>query len=288
MMQILANGLFLSAFYVSFAVGLTLIFGVMRTINFAHGEFYMLGGYVLWLLYPQLSGMLGSSITFAICLLAGFLAMGLLGMLLYRFIVSPLEADPFAVFMATLGLSFVLQVLVVQFVGPMGRSVPPVFPGIIKIGGAILPWQRIAIAIVTIGTITALAMFLKHSNAGRAIRATAQNSVGALLQGMSPFRTSMIAMALGSALAGMSGVLMATALGVSPFMGGEAIWRAFIVVIVGGIGSIPGAVAAGLLFGFLDTALGAFNLSQFVALTNALIMLLVLSFLPNGILGRRD
>lgn len=187
-----------------------------------------------------------------------------------------------------MGLSYVLQVIVVQFVGPVGRSVPPIFPGIVNLGWVILPWQRVAVAGLATLVVAGLWVYLQWTNTGRAVRATAQNRIGAVLQGMNPFYIGAITIAAGTGLAGLSGVLMASILGVNPFMGGEAIWRAFIIIIVGGIGSLPGTILAGLLLGTLDTLLSSYGLGRFVAMTDAMIMLLVLSFLPNGLLGQRE
>jgi branched-subunit amino acid ABC-type transport system permease component len=127
-----------------------------------------------------------------------------------------------------------------------------------------------------------------RTNVGRAVRATAQNRTGAMLQGISMQRIGLITMLVGSVLAALSGVLMASVQGISPFMGSDAIWRAFIIIIVGGIGSISGAIAAAFMFGTLDTLLTTFGLGNFVAMIDAIIMLLILAFMPSGLLGSRE
>lgn len=287
-MQIVANIVFLSTFYVSFAVGLALVFGVMRTINFAHGEFYMLGGYALWLTVGLLSGSLPGGLILVIALVVGAGVVGMLGILLQLSIFHRLREHPFSIFMATLGLSYVLQVSVVQTIGPMGRSIPAVFPGFVFFEGMILPIQRLAVFGFTVAMMGGLWFFLMRTNIGRAVRASAQNKTGAMLQGVSMNKVALTTMFVGSALAAMSGVLMSSVLPVSPFMGGDAIWRAFIIIIVGGIGSLSGAVVAAFMFGTIDTLLTSFGAGKFTAMVDALIMLLALSFMPNGILGSRE
>ncbi len=287
-MQIVANIVFLSTFYVSFAVGLALVFGVMRTINFAHGEFYMLGGYALWLTVGALTGTLPGGLIFIIALVVGAGVVGTLGILLQLSIFHRLREHPFSIFMATLGLSYVLQVSVVQTIGPMGRSIPAVFPGFVFFEGMILPIQRLAVFGFTVVMIVGLWFFLMRTNIGRAVRASAQNKTGAMLQGVSMNKVALTTMFVGSALAAMSGVLMSSVLPVSPFMGGDAIWRAFIIIIVGGIGSLSGAVVAAFMFGTIDTLLTSFGAGKFTAMVDALIMLLALSFMPSGILGSRE
>jgi len=287
-MQIIANIAFLSMFYVSFAVGLALVFGVMRTINFAHGEFYMLGGYALWLLLGLLTGILPDELTFVIALCVAAGVVGTLGILAQLSIFRRLRDRPFSIFMATLALSYILQVMVVKAIGPMGQSVPAIFPGFVGFAGMILPIQRLVVFSLVVVMISGLWFFLMRTDLGRAVRATAQNKTGAMLQGISMSRMALTTMFIGSALAAISGVLMASVLTIGPFVGGEAIWRAFIIIIVGGIGSLPGAVLAAFLFGTIDTLMTTFGAGKFSAMVDAVIMLLVLSFKPSGLLGVRE
>lgn len=286
--QFAVNAVTLSAFYLSFALGLALTFGVMRVINFAHGELYMLGGYTLWALVQMTGGALPSPLTFAISAFAAFGLVGLLGYLLQKLLFRPMQDQPLAVLMATLGLSYVIQVLVVQLIGPAGRSIPTLFPGLVHLEGMIVPYQRLIMVLVSFATIGGLWYLLMHSKLGRSIRAVAQNPTGAALQGISTLKVFAVTMFIGAGLAGLSGVLIGSISAVSPFMGSEAIWRAFIIIIVGGIGSIPGVVLASFLFGILDTGLSATGNGQFVALVDALVMLAILAIRPHGLLGAKD
>jgi branched-subunit amino acid ABC-type transport system permease component len=152
----------------------------------------------------------------------------------------------------------------------------------------IVPYQRLVVVAVSLATIVTLWFLLMHTHLGRSIRAVAQNPIGSSLQGISIQRVSAVTMFFGVGLAALSGVLIGSITSVSPFMGNDAIWRAFIIIVVGGIGSIPGVVIASFVFGILDTSLAAAGLGQFVALTDALVMLLILAVRPNGLLGAKE
>jgi branched-subunit amino acid ABC-type transport system permease component len=248
----------------------------------------MLGGYALWLLSGVLSNTIPDGATFIVAMLVGAGVVGILGMLVQLTLFERLKEQPFSIFMATLGLSYVLQVVVVKTIGPMGRSVPAIFPGFIMFEGAILPIQRIVVLGFTALMMAGLWYFLMRTDLGRAVRATAQNKTGAMLQGISMGKIALTTMFVGSALAAISGTLMGSVLMIGPFMGGEALWRAFIIIIVGGIGSLSGTVVAALLFGLIDTLMTTFGAGKFAAMVDAIIMLLVLSFMPNGLLGSRE
>jgi branched-subunit amino acid ABC-type transport system permease component len=170
----------------------------------------------------------------------------------------------------------------------MGQSAPAIFPGFVFFEGMILPIQRLVVFAFTAVMMGGLWFFLMRTDLGRAIRATAQNKTGAMLQGISMNRIALTTMFVGSALAAISGVLMGSVLMIGPFMGGEALWRAFIIIIVGGIGSLPGTVVAAFLFGTIDTLMTTVGAGKFSAMVDAIIMLSVLSFMPSGLLGSRE
>jgi len=283
--QLFINIVTLSSFYACFAVGLSLVFGVMKVINFAHGELYMLGGYAVWVIM-SLSGNLPLPVVFIVALLVGPLAVGAIGVVIQKGIFGPLQVNPFAGFMASLGLAYILQVLAAKSFGVVSKSLPVIFPGRFEFFGGIITNQRLVVLIFSIVMMAGLWYFLMRTRTGRAMRATAQNKDSALLQGIGFKRISALAMGVGAALAAISGSLMGSVINIGPFMGLEAIWKAFIIVIVGGMGSIGGAVVAALLFGSLDTLIMTFGWGQFVIMLDTLIMLLVLAFFPQGLLGR--
>lgn len=287
-MQIALNALSLSAFYTCFALGLALVFGVMRIINFAHGDFYMIGAYAAWLCITLLAPMLGTVPAYLIGCLAAIFVLGVLGLALNAAIVRPLADRPLAIFVATLALSYVLQTVVVQVFGPGGQSVGTPLRGVLRVEGAVLPWQRVTVIGVAAIVVVLLWLFLQRTRTGRAIRAVSQNERGALLQGVNIRAVGALTLALGSLIAGGAGAAMAPIAGVNPFMGVDALWKAFIIIIVGGIGSIWGAVAAAILFGSFDTLISSLGQGRFLALSDAVVMLAVLAVKPSGLFGESD
>ena len=286
MIQFLFNVVGLSSFYLLFAVGLALVFGVMKVINFAHGELYMLGGYTVWIFMVIFGKHLPLPVVFVLALVIAPLIVGGVGVLLERGMFRPLRVNPFAAFVASLGLAYVLQVLVVKIFGSVDKSLPIVLPGVLNIWGGVIPKQRIVVISFAILMMGGLWYFLMRTRLGRGIRATAQDSDAARLQGIRFNQVSALTMGVGAGLAAISGALMASVIQIGPFMGIEAIWKAFIIVIVGGMSSIGGVALAALLFGFLDSLIMTVDLHQFVVMIDALIMLIVLAFRPHGLLGR--
>lgn len=284
--QLLFNGLGWSAFYALFAIGLTLVFGVMRVINFAHGELFMIGCFTIWVVVETLGNTLPLPLVFLVALLIAMLVVGGLGVALERGLFRPLRKELLAGYMASLGLMYVLQVSAGQIFGYYGRRVPAVFPGNIEFLGAFITHQRVATIIVAAMLVGILWFFLGRTKLGRAMRATSQDSEAAVLQGIGINRMSALVMAIGSALAAAAGVLVSNMMTISAFIGGQVIWKAFIVVIVGGMGSIGGTIVASLLFGFLDSLVVEMGEPQIVIMVDVLVMLLVLAFRPRGILGR--
>jgi branched-chain amino acid transport system permease protein/urea transport system permease protein len=286
--QIALNILSLSSFYLCFALGLAVVFGVMRIINFAHGELYMLGAYSAFLSVAVMGPMIGPLPAYLASFVVAAAVTGGLGALIYFGIIRRLQDRPLTIFIATLALSYMLQALVVQMFGPVGQTLVSPLPGVMKLGEALLPLSRVFV-IVGISLLSVLLwLLLMRSGLGRSIRAVAQNPRGALLQGVSVTRIGLVTLVIGSAIAGISGAIMAPIAGITPFMGAAALWKAFIIIIVGGIGSIWGAVAAAVLFGVVDTLMSTVGAGQYLALMNALIMLMVLSLMPGGLFGERE
>jgi branched-subunit amino acid ABC-type transport system permease component len=284
-MQVLLNFLALSSFYGLFAVGLALVFGVMRVVNFAHGEFFMFGGYFLWIMLMAFSGLPPWAI-FLAAVIIGPIMIGFAGALFERLIFGPTSDNPFGGFIASLGLSYVLQALVALSLGVVSKSLPVMIPGQFEIAGGILTYQRLVVILGGAVMLAALWYFLNHTRGGRAVRAASQHQTAAVLQGINLKRVRLVTMAIGASMAGMSGVLMASVINIGPYMGLEAIWKAFIVVIVGGLGSIPGAIVAAMLFGFIDSFASVVGMGQYIVIIDTVIMLGALAFFPRGLLGR--
>jgi branched-chain amino acid transport system permease protein len=278
--QSLANGIVLGSIYAMVAVGLALAFGVMQMANFAHGEFFMLGAYVVYILYA-LGGM-----PFPAAVIMAFPIVALFGIATERLIFRPTRGNVLAGFMATAGVAFILQVLVGQAWGVgLMRSVPTPYMGSADIGGAFVSWQRLIIVPATATMVGGLWLFLRRARAGKALRACAQDAEAAQLQGISLNKMTALAMALSGGFAGIAGALMAPVAPVTPYMGHSYVVNAFIVVIVGGMASIEGALLAAFLLGFIHTFVTTYYDAVVASMAGVLFMARVLVVKPTGLLG---
>jgi len=278
--QSMANGIVLGSIYAMVAVGLALAFGVMQMANFAHGEFFMLGAYVVYILYA-LGGM-----PFPAAVIMAFPIVALFGLMTERLIFRPTRGNVLAGFMATAGVAFILQVLVGQAWGVgLMRSVPTPYMGSADIGGAFVSLQRLIVIPATAAMVGGLWIFLRRARAGKALRACAQDAEAAQLQGVSLNRMTALAMALSGGFAGVAGALMAPIAPVTPYMGHSFVVTAFIVVIVGGMASIEGALLASFLLGFIHTFVTTFFDAVTSSMVGVLFMALVLVVKPTGLLG---
>ena len=281
--QTILNVLMTSSFYALVAVGLSLVFGVMHIVNFAHGEFYMLGAYTVWLLYAK------AHWPFFLAVAAAIVLVGLLGLVTERLVYRHAKGNVLSGFIMSVGMVFILQVATVKIWG-LGKMkpVPAAFPEVMDLGGIATSWQRFIVIPVTILLLGALWLFLEKFKAGRALRASALNPEAASLQGVNVKKSAALAMLLGSAMAGAAGALMAPIMSVHPYMGHSVIWTAFVVIIVGGAGNIKGTVLASLLFGFLTTVITTLLDSTIANLVNVLVMLVLLAIRPQGMAGHAE
>jgi branched-chain amino acid transport system permease protein len=281
--QTILNGLMTSSFYALIAVGLSLVFGVMHIVNFAHGEFYMIGAYTVWVLFAKMHW------PFPLAVLAAIVIVGLLGLVSEPLIFRQAKGNVLSGFIMSVGLVFILQVAVVQIwgVGKM-KPVPAAYPQVLDLGGMSTSWQRFIVIPATVLLMGSLWIFLDRFRVGRALRASALDPEAAALQGISVKRSAGVAMLLGSAMAGAAGALMAPIMSVHPYMGHSVVWTAFVVVIVGGAGNIKGTIWASLFFGFLTTIITTLLDSTIANMVNVLVMLILLSIRPQGMMGHAE
>ncbi len=281
LIQTLANSVVASAIYAAVAVGLALAFGVMRMANFAHGEFFMAGAYTVYVLYAL------SGLPYPVAVLAAMAIVACIGLVVERFIFRPTRANVLAGFMATAGLAFILQVVVGQTWGvAMMRYIPTPYEGAATVAGAAIGWQRLVVIPAAFGMVGLLWLFLRRVRLGKALRACAQDPEIAALQGISINRMAALAMGIAGALAGLAGALMAPIHAVTPFMGHAVILTAFIIVIVGGMASIGGAVLAAVLLGFIHTFVTTIFDAVVGTMVGVAVMVAVRVLKPTGLLGR--
>lgn len=279
LIQALVNGIMLGMVYVLVALGLTLVFSIMEVINFAHGEFYMLGGFAAYYLFAELG------LNYLVTIAAAVVLVGGLGWVIEKTIFRPFRKDLLGAFIVSLGLVEVLQSVAMLAFGSLEKSVPSPFRGVFRVFGVYLSLERLIVTVAAIVMVAALYLFIQVSKEGRAMRAVAQDSDAAALQGINVSRISSLAFAIGAALAGTAGVLMAPIFFVSPFIGGLPIVKAFIIIILGGMGSIPGALLGGLILGVAEGVGSIFLSIPSVNLLGFLIVMVVLLVRPRGLLG---
>lgn len=279
--QSLVSGVLTGSLYAMIGVGLTVIFGVMRIINLAHGEMVMLGmfgaywSYTLWKLDPFVSLVLWVPLLF------------LAGMLVYRFLLRPIiTGDELNGLLYTAGLSLLIANLaLLLWTGDYRTLNLPYALEPMRPFGISVP-VPLAIAFVLAAAITgALYLFLSRTDLGRAIRATSQNPEAAALMGINVTRIAMITFGLGTALAGAAGVLLMPSLYLYPTVGEILIVKCFVIVVLGGLGSIPGAIAGGVLLGVVESYGAVYVSVAYKDTIGFVIFLLVLLFRPQGIFG---
>lgn len=277
------NAVYAASYMALIAVGLVLIFGVMGVINFAHGELFMAGAYAVVALYADLA------VPFLFAVAGGLVFVGVLGLIMERALFRPLRDNPLGGLVASIGFLLVLQALAVLIFGVRMEHVPPATQEIIAFSDRVrFPLQRLWVVIAAVVLLSALWLFLKKTRLGWALRASAQDPEAAALQGISINQTARIAMFIGAGLAGVAGALSAPLVSVNPHMGHSVIITAFIVIIVGGIGSLEGAVVAAIAYAFIHTFVTTFWDGVIADIVGLTLMLLVLIVKPTGLFGTAD
>ena len=285
-LQTSVNALTAASYTALFAVGLVLIFGVMQVVNFAHGEIYMVGAYTVWHLYA-VNGM-----PFPVAVLAGMIVAAAIGIFMERFLFRPMRGNPLGGLIMSVGVLFILQVGAVLF-GGVGRSkqVPSMIHGsfnLFGIEGVTVQYQRMIVIVSSAAIMIAFWLFMKKTRTGWALRACAQDQEAAALQGININRISMLAVALGAGMAGTAGALMAPLVPVVPLMGHNVIVTTFIVIIVGGIGSLEGAVVAAVIYSFFHTIVTTVADGVIASILGLLLMMVVLVVKPTGLFGTAE
>ena len=279
LVQALLNGFGLAMVYVLVALGLTLIFSILEIINFAHGEFYMLGGYVTYYAYALFG------LNYFATLVLAILTVGIAGVVAERLIFHDLRGRALNAFIVSLGLLWVMQASAQLAFGVLDKPVPSAFSGVVRLGGLVISVERLVVSLSAIVLIVALHLFLRLSQPGRAMRAVAQDPEAAALQGVNIDAVSALGFGLGCALAGGAGGLLAPVFAVSPAMGALPVVKAFIIIIVGGMGSLPGAVLGGLLLGGVEGLGALFMGSAAVNILGFVMVIVVLLVRPRGLVG---
>jgi branched-chain amino acid transport system permease protein len=285
MAQVLVNGLYLGAQYALIALGLTLIFALMNVLNFAHGQMYVLGGFVTYAVYGQLG------LPFVVALAASGLTLLAVGALVERFLFRPVirrSAREESTMLLAAAIAFFLDAVILLLFGEKQRGVPKIVKGVFLSDSVIIPYDRVTVGVVAVLMIATFMLFMQFSKPGRAMRALAQDRVAAQLMGVDVDRYSMLGFALGAMLAGLVGGLLVAITGVNSGIGGAISIKAFLMVMLGGAGVVGGAIAGGFLLGMMESV-GLTVLASYADLTYLVIFAALMVFLairPQGLMGK--
>ncbi len=281
-LQNLSGGLLIGGIYALIGVGLSLIFGVMRIINFAHGDFVALGMYSAIVLFQYLG--FDPYVSLIIVAPLGFLV----GVVLQRLVLSRLiDAPGDSTLLVTLGLALVIANVLFLVFGAEPKSIYlPYATATVTLAGVRLPVAQLIAGAITLVIILALWLMLRRTEVGRAVRATSQNRLGAELVGINTPGIHSLVFGMGMALAMCAGVILAPLLFAVPTVGSSYTLKAFVVTVLGGLGSVPGAIAGGLLLGVVEFMGASYLSSGYRDAYGLFVFLIVLLLRPEGLFGR--
>ncbi len=286
MEQVVVNGFYLGAQYALIALGLTLIFALMNVLNFAHGQMYVLGGFVVYQLYGQ------AGIPFVFALVASGITLAVVGAIIERYLfrtVIKRSVREESTMLLAAGIAFFLDAVILLVFGEKQRGVPKLVDGVFNWDfRIIMPYDRMLVGILAISAIVSFVAYMQYSKPGRAMRALAQDRVAAQLMGVDVEFYSMVGFSTGAMLAGVVGGLLVTITGVNSGIGGAISIKAFLMVMIGGAGVIPGAIAGGFILGMMEsvglTVLRSYGDITYLVIFASLMVFLVIR--PNGLMGK--
>ena len=281
--QHIVNGLIQGSLYALVAVGLTLVYGVLEVVNFAHGELYMLAAFALYMAFAFLKLPYVLAVGLTILVMMG------LGLLLSRTAIVPHLRRSFeTTVLATLAASIILQNGArFAFTATPRQVIVPLEDVILSLGNVIVTGQRLLIVVTAILSFLGLQLYVRHTRMGKAMRAVSQNKEACRMVGIDVRRIASFTMILGAALCALAGAMVAPLYDIFPAMGTTVVFKSFAVVIMGGMGNVPGATIAALLLGVGESLAGGYvSLAAKDALGFSL-MILVLLIRPDGLFGRR-
>ena len=282
-LQQLVNGISLGSIYALIALGYTMIYGIIKLINFAHGDIYMVGAYIGFYAITQ------AHLSIVPALLISFVVSGILGMVVEKLAYKPLRHAPrISVLITAIGVSFFLEYTSMYFVSPTPRTFPAMFGDVaINIGGIVINGQQMLILGITAILMVILTYVVHKTKTGKAMRAASFDTETAQLMGIDSDRIISITFGIGSSLAAVAGVLVGVYYNsIDPLMGIMPGLKAFVAAVLGGLGILPGAVVGGLILGVVEAFVSGFVSSTFRDAAAFAILILVLLFKPTGIFGK--
>jgi branched-chain amino acid transport system permease protein len=259
------------------AFGMVLVFSILGILNWAHGQFYMLGAFVVYY------AVTAAGIPFPISILLTGLLIAGLGIMVKKFVIDRVQGVLY-VGVATISLIFFFEGAANMIFGMEDRGLSMVLSGVLDLGSFSVSYQKMAVLVFTLVVMIAMYIVLNRTKVGLAIRAAAQEPTAASLYGISVERLSLIVMGIGCALAAMAGSIMAPIYPINPFMGGIPMIMSLLAIVIGGIGSLTGAIVGGLILGFLNSVI-AYYLSYFSEVVLFLLVIVILLVRPQGLFG---
>jgi branched-chain amino acid transport system permease protein len=294
-LQQLVNGLTLGMIYGLIAVGYTMVYGIIGMINFAHGDVFMIGAYIGIIVLTALAGITSVPLGLFAAFLVAAVFCGIYGFSIERVAYRPLRGSfRLAPLISAIGMSILLENYVQVTQGALVRAIPGLIPGgitLMRQDGFVvqLSWMQLAIVIVTLVVLASFTYLVTKTPLGRAMRAVEQDAKMAALLGIDTNRTISTTFIIGSALAAVAGVMFLLYYGVIDFyIGFNAGIKAFTAAVLGGIGSLPGAVLGGLLIGLIEAFWSGYATIAYKDVAVYSILAIVLMFMPNGLLGRHE
>ena len=283
--QQIINGISLGSIYALIALGYTMVYGIMRLINFAHGDIYMLGAYVGFFVTTQLQ------LGFFPALICAMVVISITGVLIEKLVYKPLRSSSkISILITAIGMSLFIEYTTMYFLTPQPRTFPPVLPNtIFHLGDIIVSFQQLVILGSTVVLMLLLWYIVQYTKMGKAMRAVSYDTDAALLMGINVDHVISFTFALGSALAGAAGVLVGIYYNtIDPLMGIMPGLKAFIAAVLGGIGIIPGAMMGGLILGVVEALVSGFISSTFRDAAAFGILIVILLIKPTGLLGKNE
>ena len=281
-LQQIFNGLAIGAVYTLIGIGLTIVFGILGIAHFAHGVVAMSGGYVAFILIERFG------LPFFVAVLVAMLAGALFGVLIERLAYRPVQkAPPINAFIIALGLTMMLDGLNLVTFGPDQIVMRTPYTHVYHVLGIVMTELRLVIMTCTTVLLAAMWFFVSRTKTGRAIRAVAQNRAAATLMGVNANAVSYVVFGISSALGVAGGALVGAMLALAPGLGESLVIKGFAVLILGGLGSIPGAVVGGLILGVSESLAAGYISSSYKDVIAFAVMIVVLLFRPEGLLGKK-
>jgi branched-chain amino acid transport system permease protein len=276
------DGLIQSCIYMTMAFGMVLVFSILGILNWAHGQFYMLGAFVVYY------AVTAAGIPFPLGMLVSAIVIGGLGMLVEKLIIErvnvPSAQGAIYVTVATIALIFFFEGAASMLFGMQDQGLAMVLPGVLDLGSFSVSYQKIAVIIFTIVVMIAMYIVLNLTKVGLAIRAAAQEPTAASLYGISIGRISLLVMGIGCGLAAMAGSIMAPVYAVNPFIGRIPMIMSLLAIVIGGLGSLTGAIVGGIILGFINSIV-AYYISYFSEVVLFVLVIFILLVRPQGLFG---